>query len=175
MNNHAVAEAVDEDSLQVLTFILDQEIFGANINHVQEVLEFTGVTRVPKMPDYMIGVINLRGNVVAVVDLCRQFDMHQQEHTVDTCIVIVEVMIENQLTSLGLLADAVREVLVLEREHISAPPRIGISVDTRYLCGMGKHGDNFIILLDLAKLFNLEELEYIGQAQDGGVASDHTT
>ncbi len=155
------------NAIQLLTFSLDGEVFGADISQVQEVLEFENITRVPRTPQYMMGVINLRGTVVPVVDLRQQFEMKVSPPTVDTCIVIVDVLIDNEQTSLGLLADAVREVIVLNDRDISPAPKIGSSVDTRYILGMGKHNDEFLIILDLQKIFSTDELEeLVGQLVD---------
>ncbi|TVZ37578.1 purine-binding chemotaxis protein CheW [Alteromonadaceae bacterium 2753L.S.0a.02] len=152
------------NNLQLLTFLLDNEIYGTDISQIQEVLEYRKVTPVPRTPDFMLGVINLRGQVVPVVDLRRQFEMQVSEVTVNTCIVIVDVIVEGEKTALGLLADAVKEVLELNIIDITPPPRIGSSIDTRYISGMGKNGDDFIIILNLARVFSPDEIEGVFDA-----------
>lgn len=147
-------DAVSDHNLQLLTFSLDSEVFGAEISQIQEVLEYTKISRIPRMPNYMLGVINLRGKVVPVVDLRKRFQMPEAEVTVDTCIVIVEVEVDGEPTFLGLLADAVKEVMVLAKNDISEPPKVGSSIDSRFIYGMGKTTNEFIIILDLAKVFS---------------------
>lgn len=144
--------------MQLLTFLLDGEVYGADIIQVQEVLEYRKVTPVPRMPEFLLGVINLRGQVVPVVDLRRQFGMDVMEITVNTCIVIVDVILEGESVALGLLADAVKEVIELDGNDICAPPRIGSRIDAKFIHGMGKHADDFIIIMDLPKVLADDEL-----------------
>lgn len=154
---HAQEESEDK-SLQLLTFLLDNEVYGTDISLIQEVLEYRKVTPVPRTPDFMLGVINLRGQVVPVVDLRRQFDMTVTESTVDTCIVIVEIIVDGEETPMGILADAVKEVIELSFNNVTAPPRIGSRIDTKFISGMGEYEDDFIIILDLSKVFSSEDL-----------------
>ncbi|HEX9019707.1 MAG TPA: chemotaxis protein CheW, partial [Nitrospirota bacterium] len=106
------------EATQYLTFKLDDEVFALDITKVREVLDFTTVTKVPRTPEFMRGVINLRGSVVPVVDLRLKFGMTRTEKTVNTCIIIVEVAVDDETTILGALADSVQEVLDLGPEHI---------------------------------------------------------
>lgn len=157
-----VAKADDRaqvTQVHLLTFILDQETYGTDISQIQEVLEYRKVTTVPRTPSYMLGVINLRGNVVPVVDLRQQFDMQVSDISIDTCIIIVDVIVDGEKTPLGILADAVKEVIVLGQESVAPPPRIGSRIDTRFISGMGKRGGEFIIILDLPKIFSQGDLE----------------
>lgn len=146
------------DINQYLTFKLDQEVFGLAIGKVREVLDFTTVTRVPQTPLYMRGVINLRGNVVPVIDLHQKFGLSQTEKTVNTCIVIAEIDMDGETTILGVLADSVQEVLDIEPEQIAPAPKIGTKLNTDFIRGMGKHNDEFIILLDIDKVFSSVEI-----------------
>lgn len=155
---------VFEEAVQYLTFTLDGEAFATDISQVREVLEFTRVTNVPRTPDYMRGVINLRGSVVPVVDLRLQFNMQQTEPTIDTCIIIVEVQIDGQPTVLGALADSVQEVIDLRRDQLEPAPRLGTRVNTEFIRAMGKHDDEFVIILDMNRVFSVDELTEI---QDG--------
>lgn len=157
---------------QYLTFKLDEEVFGLAINQVREVLDFTAVTKVPRTPEYMRGVINLRGSVVPVVDLHLKFNLAQTEKTVNTCIIIVEIEMDEDITVLGALADSVQEVLELEPEQIESVPKIGTKLNTEFIKGMGKQEDEFIILLDIDKVFSCEE---IVQVQRIDPASSQTT
>ena len=129
-----------------------------DVFHVREILEFTTVTKVPRTPDYMRGVINLRGGVVPVLDMRLKFGLSQTEKTVDTCIIVVEVFFEDESTVIGALVDSVQEVLELEPDQIEPAPRIGTQLKTEFIKGMGKRDDRFIILLDIDKIFSSEEL-----------------
>lgn len=143
---------------QYLTFRLDEEVFALEIGKVREVLDFTTVTKVPRTPDFMRGVINLRGSVVPVVDMRLKFGMERTENTVNTCIIIVEIAMDGETTVLGALADSVQEVLELEPGQIEPAPRIGTRLNTEFIQGMGKRDEQFIILLDIDKVFSSEEL-----------------
>jgi purine-binding chemotaxis protein CheW len=143
---------------QYLTYRLAEETYALNIGKVREVLDYTTITRVPRTPDFMRGVINLRGSVVPVVDLRIRFGMPRTEKTVDTCVIIMEVSLDGATTVLGALADSVQEVLDLESDHIEPPPRIGSRLHTEFITGIGKHGGRFIIILDIDKLFSGDEL-----------------
>ena len=150
---------------QYLTYKLADEVFAFDISKVREVLDFTTITKVPKMPDFMRGVINLRGSVVPVVDLRLRFGMPQTDKTVDTCVIITEVNVEGEPTTIGALADSVQEVIDLGPENIEPAPRIGTGLNTSFIKGMGKHNDRFIIILDIDKMFSAEELAAV---QAGG-------
>ena len=153
------------DMNQYLTFKLDDEVFGLAIGKVREVLDFTTVTRVPRTPEYMRGVINLRGSVVPVVDLHMKFGLAQTEKTVNTCIIIVEINIEGEVTILGALADSVQEVVELEPDQIEAAPKIGTKLNTEFIKGMGKREEQFVILLDIDKVFSHDELSQVQRAE----------
>ncbi len=146
------------ETTQYLTFKLDEEIFALDIGKVREVLDFTTVTKVPQTPDFMRGVINLRGSVVPVVDLRLKFGMTVTEKTVNTCIIIVEVVLGNETTILGALADSVQEVLDLEPQQIEPAPKIGTRLKTDFIKGMGKKEDHFIMILNIDKVFSAEEI-----------------
>lgn len=146
------------ESSQYLTFKLEDEVFGLDISKVREVLDFTVVAKVPETPDFMLGVINLRGSVVPVVDMRLKFGMSRTEKTVNTCIIIVEIEIDGETTVLGALADSVQEVVGLDPDQIEPPPRIGTRVKTTFIKGMGKRDSGFIIILDIDKVFSVDEL-----------------
>ncbi len=146
------------ETSQYLTFKLDEEVFALDISKVREVLDFTAVTKVPETPDFMLGVINLRGSVVPVMDMRLKFGMTATETTVNTCIIIVEVDIDGEATVLGALADSVQEVMDLDPDQIEPPPRIGTRLKTRSIKGMGRRDNEFIIIMDIDKVFSAEEL-----------------
>ena len=153
------------EATQHLTFKLDEEIFAIDISKVREVLEFTTVTKVPQTPDFMCGVINLRGHVVPVVDLRLKFGMSAAEKTVNTCIIIVEVSVDGDSTVLGALADSVQEVFDFESDQIEPAPKIGTRLNTDFIRGMGKQDEQFIMILDIDKVFSTDELAIV---QDTG-------
>ena len=145
--------------LQHLTFKLKKEVFAFEIAKVREVIDFSTVTHIPGTPDFMRGVINLRGNVVPVIDLQMKFGMGRTEKTINTCVIIVEVPIDHEVTQVGALADSVKEVVDLEKGDIEPPPRIGMTMDGKFIKGMGKHNEEFIIILDIEKIFTTDEIE----------------
>jgi purine-binding chemotaxis protein CheW len=146
------------ETAQYLTFTLGEEVFALDIGKVREVLDYTDITRVPRTPDFMCGVINLRGNVVPVVDMRLKFGMPATVKRVNTCIIIVEVTVDDETTVIGALADSVREVLCLEAEQIEQTPRIGTRLNIDFISGMGKHDDNFVMILNIDRIFSLDEL-----------------
>ncbi|MGD0663175.1 MAG: chemotaxis protein CheW [Syntrophorhabdales bacterium] len=150
------------DIRQYLTFQLNDEIFALDVSHVREILEFTTVTKVPKTPEYMRGVINLRGSVVPVLDMRLKFGMSMTEKTVNTCIIVVEVSFEGETSIIGALVDSVEEVFELEPGQIEPAPKIGVQLKTEFIKGMGKRDDRFIIILDIDKVFSSEELSMAG-------------
>jgi purine-binding chemotaxis protein CheW len=153
------------ETTQYLTYKLGDETFALDITKVREVLDFTTVTKVPRTPEFMRGVINLRGSVVPVVDLRLKFGMTRTENSVNTCIIITEVTVDGDTTILGCLADSVQEVLDLDEEHIAPAPRIGTKLRTEFIMGMGKRDDRFIIILDIDKVFSSDELALVKQDQ----------
>ncbi len=157
---------------QYLTFKLGGEIFGVDVSQVQEILELTPITRIPQTPLFMKGVINVRGKVVPIVDLRLKFGMEEQESTVDTCIVVVEVAMEGETVVLGAVADSVDEVIDQQPDQIEPPPRIGTNLNTEFIKGMGKRDDHFIIILDINKIFSAKEIEVIQRAES--LSSDST-
>ncbi|MEO5331091.1 MAG: chemotaxis protein CheW [Magnetococcus sp. YQC-5] len=161
------------ETTQLLTFTLADEVFAVDIGRVKEVLEYTALTRVPRTPKSMCGVINLRGSVVPVMDMRLKFGMPPSERTVNTCIIIIEVTVDENKTVLGAMADSVKEVMSLDPDQVDPPPKIGAKLRTDFIRGMGKQGEHFIIILDTDKVFSAEELEHamdIG-ARDHGVAA----
>jgi purine-binding chemotaxis protein CheW len=151
---------------QYLTFRLQDEIFALDITTVREVLDFTSITKVPRTPDFMRGVINLRGSVVPVVDLRLKFGMTMTEKTVNTCVIIVEVKVDSEAVILGVLADSVQEVMNLDADHIEPAPRIGTHLKTDFIKGMGKHHDRFLMLLDIDRVFSSNELADLRTADE---------
>lgn len=146
------------ETRQYLTFKLDEETFALDVNTVREVLDFTTLTRIPRTPEFMRGVINLRGSVMPVVDLRLAFGMSATEKTVNTCIIVVEVLFDGEATTLGALADSVKEVAEIEPDQIQPPPRVGTSVKTDFIKGMGQREAELVVILDIDRVFASDQL-----------------
>ena len=153
--------AEELEATQYLTFKLDEEVFALDVAKVREILEESSITKVPQTPDFMRGVINLRGSVVPVIDMRLKFGMSRTEKTVNTCIIVVEVQLEDEVIVLGALADSVQEVIEMEPSQIEAAPHIGSRLNTDFIKGMGKHDNRFIMILDIDRVFSSAELESV--------------
>ena len=147
------------ETRQYLTFRLGDEVFATDVATVREVLDLTTITKIPRMPEFMSGVINLRGNVVPVVDLRLCLEMSKTQKTVNTCIVVLEMLVDGEPHVVGALADSVEEVIDLEPEQIQPPPRIGAKIRTDFIKGMGKREAQLILILDIDRVFSAEEIK----------------
>ena len=168
--DEALADSAAEVAAsQYLTFMLDRELFAIDIQRIREVLAFTSVTKVPRTPDFMRGVINLRGHVVPVVDLRVKLGLSPIEKTIDTCVIIIEVEIDGERTVLGALADSVQEVIDLAPAQIAPPPRMGTRIDTDCISGIGRRDEQFIVILDIDRVLSddKETQAALRQAQQG--------
>ena len=143
---------------QYLTFTLAEETFAIEIVKVREVIDYVHLTRVPRMPVFLRGVINLRGSVVLVVDLRLILSMPAVEKTVDTCIIIAEVNMDGEPLHLGMLADSVQEVIDIDPSQIDPPPRLGSMLNTEFIRGMGKRGEGFFIILNIDQVLSSDEM-----------------
>jgi purine-binding chemotaxis protein CheW len=159
---------------QFLSFNLAEEVFAVDITKVREVLDFTSVTKVPQTPDFMRGVINLRGSVVPVVDMRLKFGMSETEQTVSTCIIIVEVVLEEESVVIGALADSVREVFDMDNDQIEPAPKIGTHLNTEFLKGMGKKEEEFILILDIDKVFSSDEIKHVQESSEMQMEEEET-
>ncbi len=140
-----------------LSFNLGGETYGLEILKVQEINGITDVTRVPRTPDYVLGVINLRGRVIPVIDLRAKFGMESVENTDRTCIIVVQMDREDGKATVGIVVDEVSEVLTISEDQITAAPEFGDAVDADFIIGMGKLGHEVVILLDIQKVLTGEE------------------
>jgi purine-binding chemotaxis protein CheW len=171
---------MEAGSNKYLTLTLGQEWFALDIYSVREILDMTEITRVPHMPRYMPGLVNVRGGAVPVIDLRLKFGMEAAERTVHTRIVILEIPLDNgDHITVGAIADSVRDVLELAQEDMDAPPRMGTRVDTRFLQGIGKNNGHFLLVLDVARVFSTDEvleLEGLGRelAEESATAGGAT-
>lgn len=158
---------IDALSAQHLTFRLESELFAVEVAKVREVLDLVPITKVPRAPAYMRGMINVRGNVVPVVDLHVKFGMASAQTTRDTRIIVMEVEIQGEPLVVGAIADAVHEVTELETGSIEAVPRIGMRWNTEFMKGIGKRNDRFVIVLDVNHVFSARELDDVKEVFDG--------
>jgi len=159
-----MAVAAINETRQYLTFKLMDEVYAVDVEKVREILEFSCITKVPQTPEYMRGVINLRGSVVPVIDMRLKFGLPESEKTVNTCIIVVEVLHEDETVIIGALADSVQEVFELEPEQIEPAPHIGTKINTNIIMGMGKNDGQFIMILNIDKIFDYDELNVTGEA-----------
>jgi purine-binding chemotaxis protein CheW len=146
---------------QYLTFKLSDEVFGVDVAQVREILDCIKVTKIPQTPEFMCGVINLRGNVVPIVDMRLKFGMEKSQKTVNTCIVVVEVNLEDETAILGALVDSVQEVFELDPKDIEPTPKIGTKMRVEFIKGMGKRDEQFIMILDIDKVFSSDDLSVL--------------
>jgi len=152
------------ESGQYMTFKLGNELFAISVAQVREVLEISQITRVPTAPPYMRGVVNVRGQATPVVDLRLKFGLPPNPDSVHTRIIVMELEVDGEPTILGGVADSVHEVIELEPGSINPPPRIAMKWRTDFILGMGKRGDDFIIVLDVNAVFSSDELALTGEA-----------
>lgn len=143
-----------------LTFTLGDEEYGLEILKVREIMGLMDITAVPRMPEFVRGVINLRGKVIPVIDLRLKFELESIEDSKETCIIVVDLVD----TLMGIVVDKVSEVLDIGRSEIEETPSFGVSVDTRFILGMGKAKGRVVILLDIQKVLTSEDIEALARA-----------
>lgn len=156
-----------------LTFKLGDEFFAANVSKVLNILEMTKVTKVPKAPAYMKGVINLRGSVLPLVDTRIKFEMTETEYTANTCILVLDININNESVHVGALVDSVQEVLEIDDANIQPPPSIGTRYRSEFIEGIAKVEDEFIMILNMDLIFSTEELSILKESFHEG-QEEHT-
>jgi purine-binding chemotaxis protein CheW len=150
-----------EQAVLYITFSLEDEMFAVDVGQVREILDSTRITKIPRAPEFMRGVINVRGGVVPVVDMRLKFGMPNAENTSNTRIIVLELDLEGETLVLGALADSVRDVVELDQGQIEGPPKIGSRWRTEFIKGIGKHNDEFIIILDINRIFSSDELAIV--------------
>jgi purine-binding chemotaxis protein CheW len=161
-----MAEVNRKDIHQYLTFKLANEVYAINVANIKEVLGIPKITKVPRMPEFMCGIINLRGSVVPVLDLCVKFGLGETKSTPDTGIIVTEI--ENaqpdgavEILTIGIFSDVVQKVITIEPDEIEPPPKIGVAIDTEFIHGMGHVNDDFIIILNINMILTGSELQEI--------------
>ena len=156
---------------QYLTFTLDNEQYAIGVAKVREVLEHTKITKLPRTADFMKGIINLRGAGVPVIDLRLKFGLPETPITKDTSIIVMEVESLDGNVIVGALADSVHEVVDIEEGAIESAPRFGTRLSAEFIKGVGKREESFIILLDIDKIFNTEEISALAAEKEEASAT----
>jgi len=154
------------DTHQYLTFNLGSEMFAVGILNVKEIIEYGNLTEIPMMPSFIRGVINLRGAVVPVVDLSCRFGHHASEVQRRTCIVIVEVTQEDAKHDIGIMVDAVSEVLEIGVKDIEPAPSFGAKIRADFIAGMGKVAGKFVIILQIDRVLSVEEMAVLANVAE---------
>ncbi|MBW2091746.1 MAG: purine-binding chemotaxis protein CheW [Deltaproteobacteria bacterium] len=162
-----IAPAASEKAGKYLTFSLADEEYGIGILKVREIIGMMPITPVPQTPDFVKGVINLRGKVIPVLDLRKKFGMKAIEHTDRTCIIVVEFNGESSSTIMGSMVDSVSEVLNIKGEEIEPTPAFGTKLNTDYILGIAKIDGGVKILLDIDRVLGQQELALCGLAEEG--------
>jgi purine-binding chemotaxis protein CheW len=152
-------------SSQFLTFTIADEHFGMDLHQTREIIEYAGITEVPLMPKFISGVINLRGEVVPVIDLSVRLGRQPITIHKRTCVIVIELFTSDQNCTLGLLADAVNEVIDIPLNNIEDAPTFGAKIRAEFIQGIAKKGDDFIVLLDAEKTLSLRELASLIEAE----------
>lgn len=159
---------------QYLTFVMREEQYAIPVTRIREVLVVPKITKIPRMPDYMRGIINLRGTVVPVIDLRKKFGMGETALDISTAIIVIEIPAssmhdallgeepdeesrDEKMLHIGLFSDAVQKVITLDETQVEPPPRIGTTVDTNFILGMGHVGEEFVVILDIREILTTEE------------------
>lgn len=148
----------DNSKNSYLSFKVGSEVFAANVKCIRNILEMTKITRVPKSPEYLKGVINLRGNVLPVLDTRTKFGLEETEYTTNTCILVMDINIKNETVQLGAIVDSVDAVLEINDDDIKAAPNIGTSYKSELLEGFTKTGDDFIMIINTDRVFADDEI-----------------
>jgi purine-binding chemotaxis protein CheW len=156
------------DAHQYLTFTLGGEMFAVGILNVKEIIEYGNLTEIPMMPTFIRGVINLRGAVVPVVDLAARFGGKSSAVQRRTCIVIVEVQQEDAKHDIGIMVDAVSEVLEIPAAEIEPPPSFGAKIRADFIAGMGKVNQKFVIILEIQKVLSVDEMAVLADMNQSG-------
>ena len=159
---------LESESSQYLTFILDNETYGVEILRVQEIKGWTPVTRIPNTPEYMQGVLNLRGTIVPIVDMRMRFDLQYAEYTPITVVIVLTVKSDSGERVIGLVVDSVSDVIDVDAQDVKATPDFGTSLNTKFINGIATSNDNMVMLLDIDKLLSVEEMSVLSQMSESG-------
>lgn len=166
MNDITLDNVSQNEASQYLTFILSDEEFAVPIMQVKEIIEYNDLTTVPMVPEFIAGALNLRGSIVPVINLAIKFGMTPSEISRRTCVVIMEVEVDNEQVVMGVLVDKVLQVLDITEENIDAAPTLGAQIRTDFIKGMGKLEDRFVIILAINKILSAGEIAVVGSFND---------
>jgi len=155
--------SLDVSSMQYLTFVLGDEIFAMDIRTVREIIQYGAITVVPLMPKFVRGVINLRGAVVPVIDLQVRFARTQASVGKKTCIVIFDSTADGEKVELGLMVDAVSEVIEMAQNGIEQPPQFGSSIPREFISAMGKVNGEFVVIIEPDRALNIEDMALLAE------------
>lgn len=170
----AASKGSSSDTHQYLTFTLGGEMFAVGILNVKEIIEYGHLTEIPMMPGFIRGVINLRGAVVPVIDLAARFGGQASEVQRRTCIVIVEVVQDDARHDIGIMVDAVSEVLEIQAGDIEPPPSFGAKIRADFIAGMGKVSGKFVIILEIQKVLSVDEMAMVANVGQPGTETAAT-
>jgi len=151
-----------------LTFKLASEEYGLEILKVQEIIGLMAITTIPRTPEFVRGVINLRGNVIPVIDLRLKFGMESKDDAVETCIILVQIEKNGHHITMGIIVDYVSEVIAISSDKIEPPPDFGTNIDTDFIMGMGEIDKKVVILLEVDKVLSDKETDFIGNVSHEG-------
>ncbi|NOX09664.1 MAG: chemotaxis protein CheW [Gammaproteobacteria bacterium] len=165
VNSVNSVDTQSDEAEQYLTFMLSSKAYGLDILNIKEIIEYGDLTEVPMTPDFISGVINLRGSVVPVIDLSQRFSGAVTEHTKRTSIIILEVKNDDLMIEIGVTVDMVNEVLDIHPSEIEPPPALGNQIQTNFISGMAKVDGHFLILLDIENILSIDELSMVGSMQ----------
>ena len=169
MNNlvKSIAEQNDdENALKFLTFFLAGESYGFSILRVKEIIEYGDVTSMPMMPEFICGAINLRGKAVPVIDLAGRLSLRTADISRRTCIIVIELHVNEEMMNIGLMVDAVSRVIDFKPDEIERTPSLGGHIRTDFIEAMGKIDEQFVILLNIDNILSMNDLSTLSQAQD---------
>ncbi len=155
----------NQNQKSYLSFKLGKETFASNVSKVLNILEMPTITEVPQAPEYMVGVMNLRGEVLPVIDSRIKFGMGATSVTSNTCVLVLEIETENNKLKIGAIVDAVEEVLEIEEDEIKPSPSIGTKYNTEFIIGMVQQDESFIMILDMEKVFSTHEIVELKMAE----------
>jgi len=156
---------IEAEGDKFLTFSLNHTAYGVEITRIKEIIEYGGITRIPMTPPSIRGVLNLRGNVVPIVDLAERLECGgDKDISRRTCVIITEMEDDGDVMDIGFVVDAVEQVVGIQEDHIEATPSFGTDIKSEFICGMGNVNDKFVVLLDMDAVFSVSELADLVEA-----------
>jgi purine-binding chemotaxis protein CheW len=165
-------ESIKEKSTSYLSFVVDKEVFATHVAHITNIVEVPKITKVPRSPDYMEGVINLRGTVLPVIDLKMKFGLGKAEYTSNTCILVSQVKIGDTEVQVGTIVDTVKEVIEIDSSGILPPPHHEGIKGASFINGIVERNDGLLMLLDMNEVFNISEIKLLKKQVDKITKSD---